>query len=33
MDNPTLLDRYLKQVCLPTFSQQYRRLAHEATRT
>ncbi len=33
MDTPTLLDSYLKQLCLPTFSQQYRRLADDATRT
>ncbi|MBA3471095.1 MAG: ATP-binding protein [Herpetosiphonaceae bacterium] len=33
MDSPTLLDTYLKQLCLPTFSQQYRRLAADATRT
>ena len=33
MDSPTLLDSYLKQLGLPAFSQQYRRLAEDATRT
>lgn len=33
MENPTLLDSYLKQLGLPAFSQQYRQLAEDATRT
>ena len=33
MDSPTLLESYLKQLGLPAFSQQYRRLAADATRT